>query len=176
MERLRTTLGTYTTANLTDFLKVKPAISADTGEKISALLPVLRTLAGYTALVGKKGYADDFGTLVEFMSKYPEISLSSFHRPAPTPVPAGIRRVQNVGLNQPLVDQYASQLAAALGNDGTFMAIYARLKNDKGMKKPEMAALADKFNGPVAPSTTRTKALERILSRHRKLREYASSL
>jgi hypothetical protein len=176
MERLRTTLGTYTTANLTDFLKVKPASSADGGEKVSALLPVLSTLAGYTALVGKKAYADDFGTFVEFMREYPEISLSSFYRPAPTPVSAGIRRVQNVGLNQTLVDQYASQLAAALGNDSTFMAIYARLKNDKGMKKPEMAALADQFNGPVAPSTTKTKALEKIFSRHRKLREFVSSL
>jgi hypothetical protein len=54
------------------------------------------------------------------------------------------------------------------------MAIYARLKSDKGMKKPEVAALANQFNGPVAPSTTKIKALERILSRHRKLTEFVS--
>jgi hypothetical protein len=173
MEKLRTTLGTYTTTSLTDFLKVKPAASADNGEKISALLPMLRALAGYTALVGKKTYADDLEELLEFMSKYPEISLSSFYKRAPAPVQAGSLGAQSAGLNHPLIDQYASQLAATLGNDGTFMAIYARLKNDKGMKKPEMAALANQFNGPVAPSTTKIKALERILSRHRKLTEFA---
>jgi hypothetical protein len=175
MERLRKTLGTYTTTNLTDFLKVKPAASTDNEEKISALLPMLRALSGYTALVGKKAYADDLKALLEFMSKHPDISLPSFNKPAPEPFQVGGRAAQSLGLNQTLVDQYASQLAAALGNDGTFMAIYARLKSDKGSKKPEMAALANQFNGPVAPSTTKIKALERILSRHRKLTEFASS-
>jgi hypothetical protein len=176
MEILRTTLGTYTTHSLADFLKVKPMSSTEDGEKISALLPTLRALAGYTAVVGKKTYADDLKALLEFMSRYPDISLSSFNKPALAPIQtSGRGRAPSVGLNQPLVDQYSSQLVAALGNDGMFMNIYARLKTDRDMKKPETVALANQFNGPVAPSTTKIKALETILSRHRKLTEFTGS-
>jgi hypothetical protein len=46
------------------------------------------------------------------------------------------------------------------------------LKNDKGITQKDMAALADQFMGPVAPSTPRKKAMERVLYRHRKLVEF----
>jgi hypothetical protein len=70
------------------------------------------------------------------------------------------------------VEQYAQLLQNALGNDSAFMAIYNRLKNDKAMTQKQTAALANQFNGPVAPSTPKKKAMERVLSRHRKLVEF----
>jgi hypothetical protein len=69
------------------------------------------------------------------------------------------------------VKQYGSQLLGALGKEG-FADVHARLKSDESIGRPEMVTIAHQFNGPVAPSTSRTKALERIYSRHRKLVEF----
>lgn len=68
-------------------------------------------------------------------------------------------------------EQYHSELLEALGKDH-FMDVYGRLKNDASVGRPEMVSIAHQFNGPVPPSTSRTKALERIYSRHRKLAEF----
>src|ERR1700746_3745364 len=54
------------------------------------------------------------------------------------------------------VKQYGSQLLGALGKEG-FADVYARLKSDKSIGRPEMATIAHQFNGPVAPSASRPK-------------------
>jgi hypothetical protein len=70
-----------------------------------------------------------------------------------------------------MMSDYGSQLKATLGKDG-FDDVYRRLRDDKSIDQQSMVRLADDFNGPVAPSTSRTKALERIYSRHRKLMNF----
>lgn len=86
--------------------------------------------------------------------------------------------VENRGLRE-----FNKALAAGLGKEeaayirhmentvGTeeFMKIYEQLKNDNSVNA---VAIANHFYGPVAKSTSRQKALDRILTRHRKVFEF----
>ena len=72
-------------------------------------------------------------------------------------------------MNQILIDNYVSRLEAALGNNAGFMALYRELDNDAQVTKAEAVLIANRFMGPVAASTSRLKALQRVLFRHRKL-------
>jgi hypothetical protein len=98
--------------------------------------------------------------------------------PAPPPQSA-VRPVTPPQLRPPAeetsgvkpVAGYGQQLMGALGKDN-FMDVYNRLKSDESIGREEMVALANEFNGPVPPSMSRTKALERIFSRHRKLVDF----
>jgi hypothetical protein len=54
------------------------------------------------------------------------------------------------------------------------MEIYRELKDDPRIRKQEAVQIADRFMGPVPPSTSRPKALQRILFRHRKLMGFES--
>jgi hypothetical protein len=75
---------------------------------------------------------------------------------------------QVVQLKTPTRDEHVAILTRTLGKD-EFMSAYAQLK---ALPHEDVVAVADAFNGPVPPSTTRSKALERIYSRHRKLVEF----
>jgi hypothetical protein len=72
-------------------------------------------------------------------------------------------------VDQVLIDGYLKRLQGALGDDESFMDLYRELSDDKRVTKEAAVLIADRFMGPVAPSTSRPKALQRILSRHRKL-------
>jgi hypothetical protein len=173
LDHLRGTLETYSTGNLSDFLKVKPSSFHTDGPKVAQLLPNLRALSSFIAVVGKKTYADDFNELLRHLSGYANAPLSSFKKVATDAVRAGRATPgKTTTVNQLLVEQYAQLLQNALGDDSAFMSIYDRLKNDKAMTQKETAALANKFNGPMAPSTPKKKAMARVLSRHRKLIEF----
>jgi hypothetical protein len=75
--------------------------------------------------------------------------------------------------DMPMTEGMAAQLVAALGDAAAFMALYGELK---GLPREAVVAVADQFNGPVAPGTPKGKALGRILSRHRKLIEFVNHL
>ena len=77
-------------------------------------------------------------------------------------------------MEQTVVDSYLKRLLSALGKDEEFMQIYRELQDDKAVTKHEAVAIADRFMGPVPPSTSRPKALQRILFRHRKLMGFES--
>jgi len=61
-----------------------------------------------------------------------------------------------------------NRLLSTLGTD-RFDAVYAEIKN---MSREDVVAIADAFNGPVAKSSPKNKALAAIWSRHRKLVEW----
>lgn len=60
---------------------------------------------------------------------------------------------------------HVAELKAVLGTD-KFPAVYERLKN---LPREEIVIIADRFNGPVPPSASKTRALQAIYSRNRKL-------
>jgi hypothetical protein len=174
-------LNAYSANNLSDFLKLMPnsnssALDSEaSGVRVRDVVPILKALKPFMGLVGKRAYVDDLSALLEFLGKHQDSPLSTFKKPDTGTVrPAGNPRGARVPgtPNQSLVDNYLQLFEKALGNDGTFMAIYDRLKNDKAMTQKEMAALANQFMGPIAPSTPRKKAMERVLYRHRKLVEF----
>jgi hypothetical protein len=70
-----------------------------------------------------------------------------------------------------LSDTKAAELTTALGNNAAFQPVYQSLKE---LPRETVVDIANKFNGPVAPSTSKNAALSRILSRHNKLSEFQS--
>jgi hypothetical protein len=77
-------------------------------------------------------------------------------------------------VDQMLVSDYLRRLDAALGKDDEFLQMYRQLQDDDRVTKTEAVEIANRFMGPVPASTSRTKALERILYRHRKLMNFNS--
>lgn len=65
-------------------------------------------------------------------------------------------------------NETVKQLTNTLGTDA-FMNVYRQVE---GMDRNQAVAVANEFNGPVAPSSTKTKALQSIYSRHRKLMDF----
>jgi hypothetical protein len=78
-------------------------------------------------------------------------------------------------VNQSLVDDYLKRLDAALGDDPAFMALFRELEADKRITKSEAVELATRFLGPTPLSTSRPKALQRVLHRHQKLVDFKRS-
>jgi hypothetical protein len=68
--------------------------------------------------------------------------------------------------------EHVGRLTAALGKHDDFMPILGELKD---MPREHLVAVANGFNGPMAPRTSKTKAIERIYSRHRKLMEFTNN-
>jgi hypothetical protein len=63
---------------------------------------------------------------------------------------------------------YANRLLETLGSD-QFAIVYEAIK---ALGREDVVAIADAFNGPIAKSAPKNKALAAIWSRHRKLLEF----
>jgi hypothetical protein len=70
------------------------------------------------------------------------------------------------------VDAYAAQLERALGNDEAFMVVFEELRNGSDLNTADLIAIASKFVAPMAASSTKQKALDRILKRHQNLMSF----
>jgi hypothetical protein len=168
---------------------LSPAVTSLWGgsgsQTIGVIVPAVTSLYKVFSVAGKASDAAQLKQLLESLSRNSNVSLSALTeliRSPPTPrrprAPAGRAtgsrrpRAPAGPPNMTLVNDYLRRLEATLGKDDKFMAVYEELKNDKDMAKPEMAELANLFMGPVRPTTTRPKALETILSRHRKIVDF----
>jgi hypothetical protein len=78
-------------------------------------------------------------------------------------------------MNESLVADYLKKLEAALGNDVAFRTLFGEIEADKRITKLEAVALATRFLGPTPASTTRPRALQRVLQRHQKLMDFKRS-
>ena len=79
------------------------------------------------------------------------------------------RKRARAKMNMTLIEYYLSSLEEALGDNKAFMAIYDRLKANKDATQAEVLAIASQFMSPMPSSTSRSKALEKILARHTNL-------
>jgi hypothetical protein len=71
-----------------------------------------------------------------------------------------------------LLMSYLAKLEAALGSDREFLPLYEELKSDPEIRQAEAVELASRFVARTADSTSRAKALERILKRHSALASF----
>jgi hypothetical protein len=69
------------------------------------------------------------------------------------------------------VETYLAELEKALGDEKKFRPLYEALLGDKRVGQAEAVELSSRFLGPIAKSTSRPKALRRVLYRHEKLLE-----
>ena len=92
-------------------------------------------------------------------------------------VPASKRQSRKgaAQMDQSLVDDYLKRLEAVLGDDVAFRALFRELDTDKRVTKVEAVELATRFLGPTPSSTSRPKALQRVLHRHQKLVDFKRS-
>jgi hypothetical protein len=74
--------------------------------------------------------------------------------------------------DETVVASYVAKLNETLGDDRAFMMIFNLLINDEKVRHDEAVAIASGFVAPTAMSTTRAKALERILRRHQNLASF----
>jgi hypothetical protein len=110
----------------------------------------------------KPGLLQRFGSL--FAPKQTQVPPPEPEQAPPTTVMPGAKSPVAPAATDPV-----SRLTQSLGKNDEFMEIYQQLKE---MPREQVVSIANEFNGPVAPSTTKPKALERILSRHRKLLDF----
>ncbi|MFN3867728.1 MAG: hypothetical protein ACK4MF_01535 [Hyphomicrobiaceae bacterium] len=72
-------------------------------------------------------------------------------------------------MNEAIVDRYLSELSSAVGQDEAFSSVFGRIKSDPAVTQVEAVALASRFVAPMAQSTPKKRALERIEARHESL-------
>lgn len=144
------------------------------GVTAGAAVPVLEGLLELAEAIEDKELSRDIVQLVRFLRERSEVPVSAF---GPKVVSASRKKVKKgtAAVDQALVQEYLKRLETALGKDDEFMKLYHELYADARVTKLEAVEVADRFMGPVAPSTSRSKALQRVLYRHRKLMDFSSA-
>lgn len=72
-------------------------------------------------------------------------------------------------MNENLIADFVARLEQALGDDERFLPIVDELSN---VAVTELVAIASKFVAPMAASSTKKSALERIRKRHENLTSF----
>ncbi|MEO1651203.1 MAG: hypothetical protein AAFR60_09545 [Pseudomonadota bacterium] len=72
-------------------------------------------------------------------------------------------------MDQTIVSDYLAKLLATLDEPRGFQATYEQMVSDPKVQQPEAVGIASQFTSPMAISTTKKRAFERILGRHRNL-------
>lgn len=75
-------------------------------------------------------------------------------------------------MNEAIVANYLAKLEASLGDDDKFTRVFQAMKGDPEVRQVEAVGLASRFVSPMAASTTKAKALERILRRHQNITSF----
>jgi hypothetical protein len=140
------------------------------GASATDAIPVVKSLAKFLGPIAKKDLNSGLRELVDVLERLGSTPLCVLG-PAKEVVSASRSRSRRGAgpVDRTLIDSYIRRLETALGDDAAFTALYLELDQDSQVGKAEAVAIADCFMGPVAASTTRPKALQRILFRHRKL-------
>lgn len=149
--------------------------SADGAHKLGELVPALQALIALLSETGsKKQLVDDLGFILDLARQHSKVSIQQIESSLKRPVASASasRRKTKKGpatMDRATVNDYIERLEAALGDDASFQRLYRDLCGDKRITKIEAVALASAFYGPTAASTSRPKALARVLRRHEKL-------
>jgi hypothetical protein len=129
--------------------------------EINELIGVLK------AAGAKKTLMTDVELLLDLSGRYKETSIAEFEssvasasgqQPGATPMDP-----------KQLVEEYLKRLEVAFGNDEVFRALHKELNDDKRVTRVMAIEIASRFYAPMPPSSSRPKALRKILERHEKL-------
>jgi hypothetical protein len=139
--------------------------------------PVLSGLFDVLSAIGaKKALVTDVGLLLDLSRRHGEVLVREFESAVESAVASASRDNASIGAltmssNKNLADVYLDMLEATLGDDARFRVVYKDLNKDKRIGKCEAVEIASRFFAPLPPSTTRPKALQKIMYRHEKLLE-----
>jgi hypothetical protein len=180
LKRLASLIGEGTTQPVSKLLeKVQNSqkVSGCAGHRsLAGLVPALRRLLALLEEAGaKKAALTDVQLLLDLLQRSSDLTLENFESISLKSVASASRGKSKPG-EQPvdtdqLIGAYLKKLEAALGNDAQFQSVHSELSQDTRISKSEAVVIASKFFQPVAPSTSRLKALQMVLRRHEKLME-----
>ncbi len=145
--------------------------------QIATLKDVTPLLEGLLTLLGNAGakrqVVADLKLIVDVIGQNGELSLADAESAASGSVASASCEIDKMGAvpvdGNSLIEDYLQKLETSLGSDPAFRVVLSSLEADQRIGRTEAADLASRFFGPVAPSTSRPKALQRILLRHQKL-------
>ncbi len=144
------------------------------GARLGELAPNVESFVALLKEAGaKKSAVTDLELVLDLLRRHSGVSLTEFESIASRTVASASRRSADPGGapvdTKKLVETYLQRLEAALGNDLPFRALLRELSADRNITKTEAIEIASRFFEPMARSTTRPKALRKILDRHEKL-------
>jgi len=72
-------------------------------------------------------------------------------------------------MNEAVVADYLAKLEASLGDDKAFMRVFGAMIEDAAVRQVEAVGIVSRFVSPMAASTPKATALDRILRRHKNI-------
>jgi hypothetical protein len=76
------------------------------------------------------------------------------------------RRKGPENVNETLINDYLGRLEKALPDADAFPSLFAELLADERVQQAEAVAIASRFLSPTSASTSRAKALAKVMERH----------
>jgi hypothetical protein len=147
-------------------------------DRLKELVPPIEALLQLLAGIAKPEILAGLETFLAIIYEHGDTSLAGFASGIRKHVVSASKGQSKKGaapMDQSLVDDYLKRLEAALGDDVAFRALFRELEADKRVTKLEAVQLATRFLGPTPPSTSRPRALQRVLHRHQKLVDFKRS-
>ena len=165
------------------FLKAIEPVAASTGTpgspRIASIEPVLSSLRVLMNEVAKKDLNNSLDSLLDTLRKNADVpipvfvaSVVSALAPKAKAESKGKSKKGATPVDDHLVDDYVKRLEAALGDDAKFGPLLQELQADERVAQAEAVAIASRFYGRTAKSTSRPKALERVRERQVKLMKF----
>jgi hypothetical protein len=179
--RLRVFIGAFDfseSATVADFADLCTKVEFSTSGDSPLLKELTPTMEGLLQLlrgVAKPGLLADLELLLAVAREQgdiPIVGFASVIRQHVVSASKGRPKKGAAPMNQKLVESYLKRLEAALGNDAAFGPLFRDLEADKCVTKLEAVELATRFMGPTPLSTSRPKALQRVLQRHQKIMDF----
>lgn len=160
---------TATSAFLRKAVPRREVSAAWTGQRVSDVLPTLRTYYGLLEHVGSRA-AKETGLFITFLEPYGQSGVTELIRAADealTVLPRGKTKAASVGANDEVVADYVARLTSALGSDREFESVFGQLKEDKAVRKQEMAEIAKRMMPTPPGNHGRKSVLGAIHNLHR---------
>lgn len=158
-----------------------PLVGDTDTPQIASIEPVLSSLCTFMNDISKKDLSKALESLLSALRTRADVPLHLFvahvvSANAPKVKGQAKRKRNSAKATAPvddrLVDNYVKQLEAALGDDAKFEPLLADLQADASVRQAEAVAIASRFYGRTAKSTSRPKALERIRKRQEELMKF----
>lgn len=141
----------------------KPSV----GELVTAL-GVLQNLVLALEVKKQVELVDSLSELETALGGLEHYSIESYMKELSTRVASASRRRRRgpADVNEALVSDYLRRLEMALPDASNFQLLFAELSADDRVQQAEAVALASRFLSPTSATTSRAKALAKIMERH----------
>ncbi len=145
-----------------------------TGQLVGDVLPALQAYQRMLDRVASKSAAKEVDLLVKFLEPYGGSGLAELISAAEALIASPSRKAKAApsATDEAVVSNYVERLTPALGSDSEFESVFAQLKEDKAVRKQEMAEIAKRMMPSPPRSGDRKGILGAIHNLHRSARGF----